>query len=840
MNITKRNGEVEVYNNEKISIAIKKSFISTGKDISDSEIAGMVSEVEQFIKENPELRTVEDIQNRVEKCLMAHGHYDEAKNYILFRYQRNEQRQAINYIVWTADDRELADVLHSVAREYRERSYSMVTLQEKFSSFTKPGMSQKDSIDALIKAAVELTTPEAPAWEMISARILSYRSEKKITRLEEELGLKTFYRKVKYMTEEGLYGDYILQNYSEEEINEAATFIDSERNKLLNYSGLDLLLKRYVIKNYSGKVIERVQEMFLGIALHLAMPEEKEGRLMWVRRIYDLLSKLEVTMATPTLSNSRKPSHQLSSCFIDTVPDSLDGIYRSLDNFSQVSKFGGGMGMYFGKVRATGGNIRGFKGVAGGVIRWMRLVNDTAVAVDQLGMRQGAVAVYLDVWHKDLPEFLQLRTNNGDDRMKAHDIFPAICYPDLFWKMAEEDMNQNWSLFCPNEIMRIKGYCLEDCYGEEWERKYLDCVNDQRLSRRVISIKDIVRLVLRSAVETGTPFTFNRDTVNRANPNAHKGMIYCSNLCTEIAQNMAPIETVSKEVKTKDGDTVVVTTTRPGEFVVCNLASLSLGRLPLEDEEKMKEKVATVVRALDNVINLNFYPVPYAQLTNQRYRSIGLGISGYHHALAKRRIKWESEEHLEFMDKVFETINRAAILASSNLAKEKGSYQFFEGSDWQTGAYFDKRGYDSAEWQDVRKTVALQGMRNAYLLAVAPTSSTSIIAGTTAGLDPIMKRFFLEEKKGSMLPRVAPELSDETYWMYKSAYLINQKWSVLASGVRQRHIDQAQSMNLYITNDFTMRQILDLYLLAWKKGVKTIYYVRSKSLEVEECESCSS
>lgn len=839
MNITKRNGEVEVYNNEKISIAIKKSFISTGKDISDSEIAGMVSEVEQFIKENPELRTVEDIQNRVEKCLMAHGHYDEAKNYILFRYQRNEQRQAINYIVWTADDRELADVLHSVAREYRNRSYSMVTLQEKFSSFTKPGMSQKDSIDALIKAAVELTTPEAPAWEMISARILSYRSEKKITRLEEELGLKTFYRKVKYMTEEGLYGDYILQNYSEEEINEAATFIDPERNKLLNYSGLDLLLKRYVIKNYSGKVIERVQEMFLGIALHLAMPE-KEDRLMWVRRIYDLLSKLEVTMATPTLSNSRKPSHQLSSCFIDTVPDSLDGIYRSLDNFSQVSKFGGGMGMYFGKVRATGGNIRGFKGVAGGVIRWMRLVNDTAVAVDQLGMRQGAVAVYLDVWHKDLPEFLQLRTNNGDDRMKAHDIFPAICYPDLFWKMAEEDMNQNWSLFCPNEIMRIKGYCLEDCYGEEWERKYLDCVNDQRLSRRVISIKDIVRLVLRSAVETGTPFTFNRDTVNRANPNAHKGMIYCSNLCTEIAQNMAPIETVSKEVETKDGDTVVVTTTRPGEFVVCNLASLSLGRLPLEDEEKMKEKVATVVRALDNVINLNFYPVPYAQLTNQRYRSIGLGISGYHHALAKRRIKWESEEHLEFMDKVFESINRAAILASSNLAKEKGSYQFFEGSDWQTGAYFDKRGYDSAEWQDVRKTVALQGMRNAYLLAVAPTSSTSIIAGTTAGLDPIMKRFFLEEKKGSMLPRVAPELSDETYWMYKSAYLINQKWSVRASGVRQRHIDQAQSMNLYITNDFTMRQILDLYLLAWKEGVKTIYYVRSKSLEVEECESCSS
>ena len=840
MDIIKRNGESERYNNNKIAIAIKKSFISTGKTIKDEEIAAMVAEVEQIIIDNPDQRTVEEIQNQVEKHLMMHGHYDEAKNFILFRYQRNEQRKAINDIARMADDTELTTVLQDVAREYRERVYSMVTLQEKFANLCKPGMSHKEAIDTLIKAAVELTTPEAPAWEMISARILSYRAEQKIKKQEDEIGIDGFYNKLKYMTSEGLYGEYVLQNYTEEEINEAATFIKEERNKLLNYSGLDLLLKRYVIKNYAGKAIERVQEMYLGIALHLAMPEQKENRLIWVHRIYDMLSKLEVTMATPTLSNARKPNHQLSSCFIDTVPDSLDGIYRSLDNFSQVSKFGGGMGMYFGKVRATGGNIRGFKGVAGGVIRWMRLVNDTAVAVDQLGMRQGAVAVYLDVWHKDLPEFLQLRTNNGDDRMKAHDIFPAVCYPDLFWKMADENLDQNWYLFCPNEIMRIKGYCLEDCYGEEWERKYLDCVNDQRLTRRVISIKDIIRLVLRSAVETGTPFTFYRDTVNRANPNHHKGMIYCSNLCTEIAQNMAPIETVSKTIETKDGETIVVTTTKPGEFVVCNLASLSLGRLPLEDEEQMREKVATIVRALDNVISLNFYPVPYAEITNQKYRSIGLGISGYHHALAKRRIKWESEEHLQFMDKVFETINRSAILASSNLAKEKGSYQYFEGSDWQTGLYFDKRGYDSDEWKEVRKTVALQGMRNAYLLAVAPTSSTSIIAGTTAGLDPIMKRFFLEEKKGSMLPRVAPELSDETYWMYKSAYLINQKWSIKASGVRQRHIDQAQSMNLYITNDFTMRQVLDLYLLAWKSGVKTIYYVRSKSLEVEECESCAS
>lgn len=733
----------------------------------------------------------------------------------------------------------LGTVLEEIEKAFPEKEYSMDILAEKFQGFDKPGMQPGERLSALIKAAVELTTQDAPKWEYIAGRLLCFKLNKDIAAETNSLGVNSFYDKLRFLTDEGLYGDYILAAYSKEEINEAQTFMKPERDTLLNYSGLDLLSKRYLLRTHDQHPIEMVQEMFLGIALHLAMPEKRD-RMGWVRRFYDMLSRLEVTMATPTMANARKPYHQLSSCFIDTVPDSLEGIYRSIDNFAQVSKFGGGMGLYFGKVRATGSSIRGFKGVAGGVIRWLKLVNDTAVAVDQLGVRQGAVAVYLDAWHKDLPEFLQIRTNNGDDRMKAHDIFPAVCYPDLFWRMAKEDLNQPWHLFCPHEIMTVKGYCLEDYYGEEWEKRYLDCVADARLSRRIISIKDIVRLVLKSAVETGTPFTFNRDTVNAANPNAHKGMIYCSNLCTEIAQNMSPIESAGTEIKTEDGDVVVVKTVLPGDFVVCNLASLSLGHLPLEDEQKMNEIVATVVRALDNVIDLNFYPVPFAQITNHRYRSIGLGVSGYHHALAKRRISWESEDHLKFMDEVFERINFAAIKASCELAGEKGRYDYFEGSDWQTGEYFRKRGYDSQKWQSLAADVARKGMRNAYLLAIAPTSSTGIIAGTTAGVDPVMKRFFLEEKKGAMLPRVAPELSDKTYWLYKGAYLMDQSWSMRAAGVRQRHIDQAQSVNLYITNDFTMRQVLNLYLLAWECGVKTIYYVRSKSLEVEECESCAS
>lgn len=839
MQVTKRDGSIENYTQSKIIAAIGKSFASTENLGHQKEIEEMALEVENFLKENTSKRDVENIQDKVEKTLMAHGFFDEAKSYILFRWQRNEQRKYIKNIAFNIGDNEIEKVLNGIRQDFRGAEYSVTLLSDKFMSFSKPLMTQKEKLNALVKAAVELTTAECPQWEMIAGRLLSFQLNRSIDEVERKLGLSSFYEKLRYLTDEGLYGTYILEHYSQEDIMAAEKKMDTSRNHLFNYSGLDLLSKRYLIHTFDHKVIERVQEMYMGIALHLAIPE-KENRMEWVGKIYDLLSQLEVTMATPTLSNARKPHHQLSSCFIDTVPDSLIGIYRSIDNFAQVSKHGGGMGMYFGKVRATGGDIRGFKGVAGGVIRWMKLVNDTAVAVDQLGMRQGAVAVYLDVWHKDIPEFLQLRTNNGDDRMKAHDIFPAVCYPDLFWRMAEQSLDQNWTLFCPNEILRVKGYALEDFYGEEWERRYQECINDARLSRRVISIKDLVRLILRSAVETGTPFTFNRDIVNRANPNSHKGIIYCSNLCTEIAQNMAAIEEVSQEVKTENGDKVVITTVKPGDFVVCNLASLSLGRLPLEDKEAMCDKVATVVRALDNVIDLNFYPVPYAEITNHRYRSIGLGVSGYHHALAKRGIKWESDRHLEFMNEVFETINYAAIKASSAIAKEKGSYEYFEGSDWQTGAYFKKRDYNSEAWQQLQAHVAQQGMRNAYLLAVAPTSSTSILAGTTAGLDPIMQRFFLEEKKGAMLPRVAPELSDKTYWMYKGAYYINQQWSIRASGIRQRHIDQAQSMNLYITNDYTMRQVLNLYLLAWKSGVKTIYYVRSKSLEVEECESCAS
>lgn len=734
---------------------------------------------------------------------------------------------------------EIASYMEAIQKDFPEDIYYLGILEDKFLTFQKPELSIEENLQLLIKAAVELTTQEAPKWEMIAARLLLFTFERELRKAEESCQITTLYEKIVYLTGRGLYGQYILENYTKEEIDEFETFLAPERNDLFTYSGLELLLNRYVIHTGQGVALESPQEMFLGIAMHLAMKEQKD-RALWVKRFYDMLSKLQVTMATPTLSNARKPYHQLSSCFIDIVPDSLNGIYRSIDNFAKVSKFGGGMGMYFGKVRASGSAIRGFEGAAGGVIRWIRLANDTAVAVDQLGVRQGAVAVYLDVWHRDLPEFLNLRTNNGDDRMKAHDVFPAVCYPDYFWEQARDNIEGDWYLMCPHEILTVKGYALEDCYGEAWKEKYLDCVQDDQIKKRVVPIKDIIRLIIKSAVETGTPFTFNRDHVNRMNPNGHKGMIYCSNLCTEIAQNMSGIEEVEERVETVNGETVVVTVTKPSEFVVCNLASLSLGHLNVEDGEEIADITKCAVRALDNVIDLNFFPVPYAKINNEKYRPIGLGVSGYHHMLAKQGISWESEQHLQFVGDVFSKIHYAAIEASSEIAKEKGSYTYFEGSDWQTGKYFDKRHLKTEKWNQLREKVKQQGLRNAYLLAIAPTSSTSIIAGTSAGLDPIMNRYFLEEKKNGLMPRVAPELSMETFWYYKNAHYIDQKWSVRACGVRQRHIDQAQSMNLYITNEYTFRKVLDLYILAWEEGVKTIYYIRSKSLEVEECEVCSS
>ena len=716
----------------------------------------------------------------------------------------------------------------------------------------KNGMSTKEIQQVLIRSAIEkvIVNDESEnggglnrmnsKWQYVAARLFLFDlyKEAKISRNYKTFGYGDFNELVEMLVERGIYTEDFITKYSKAQRKELADYIDPDRDFLFNYEGVKLLADRYLVRGMNGEVLELPQERFMAIAMHLASVEE--DKVHYAKAFYDLLSKLKMTVATPTLANAGTTFNQLSSCFISTVSDNLWSIYDVNSKFSKVSKHGGALGIYLGKVRSLGSDIRGFSNASGGVIPWVRLYNDTAVAVDQLGRRKGGASITLDIWHKDLYEFIDLRTNNGDDRRKAHDIFPAISIPDIF--MERLINRQDFSLFDPHEVEKLMGFSLEDYYDKdekhkEFSERYKLCENDSRLAKITVPALDIMKKIMKSAVETGTPFIFFRDTVNRANPNSHAGMIYGSNLCHEIAQNMSETKFVSEEIVSENGKSKIVTTVESGDMVTCNLNSINLGNVAFDE---LKENVPLQIRMLDNVITLNMFPVSDAEVTSLKYRAIGLGVSGYHHYLAKNAIAWENEKHIEEADRLFEEIAYNAIKASMELAREKGAYAEFEGSKWQTGEYFDERGYVSERWQELKKDVMKYGLRNGYLMAVAPTGSTSNIAGTTAGIDPIFKKFFVEEKKGSFTPKTAPELNDETFWYYKEAHYINQLWSIRACAARQRHIDQAQSFNLYITPDVKAKDILDLYVEAYKSGIKTIYYVRNRSLEMDECTSCSS
>ncbi|MGB4661813.1 MAG: ribonucleoside-diphosphate reductase subunit alpha, partial [Mobilitalea sp.] len=676
-------------------------------------------------------------------------------------------------------------------------------------------------------------------WQYVAARLLmsDLYKEAAINRGYQHFGYGDFLTLVQKLTDMNYYGQYLQEEYTEEDIRELGAYIKAERDLLFNYEGLKLLGDRYLIKGFNKEVFELPQERFMVIAMHLAILEGSK-KMYYVKKFYDILSELKMTTATPTLASAGTPFHQLSSCFISVVGDNLWSIYDVNQKFSSVSKHGGALGIYVGKIRAMNSEIRGYKNASGGIIPWIRLYNDTAVAVDQLGRRKGGASITLDIWHQDLYEFLELRTNNGDDRRKAHDIFPALSIPDLYMERLEA--RGNWSLFDPYQVNKIMGYHLEDFYDDEdkaFTKHYLECEANENLERLTVPALEIMKKIMKSAVETGTPFIFYRDTVNRANPNKHAGMIYASNLCHEIAQNVSESDLVEEVIETVGNHKEVVRRVKSGDMVTCNLNSINLGRIKIEE---LKETIPLQIRMLDNVITLNLSPVAEAKITSEKYRAIGLGTSGYHHYLVNNDLAWESEAHFEEADRLFEEIAYQSIKASMEIAKEKGSYPEFQGSEWQTGKYFERRGYQSERWMKLKAEVQQYGLRNGYIMAVAPTGSTSNIAGTTAGIDPIFKKYFIEEKKGSIIPKAAPDLNDKNFWLYKEAHHIDQLSSIKACGIRQKHIDQAQSFNLYITPEVKAQDILNLYMEAWKNGVKTIYYMRNQSLEMDECTSCSS
>jgi ribonucleoside-diphosphate reductase alpha chain len=696
--------------------------------------------------------------------------------------------------------------------------------------------------DQLIKKVLENIDEANPDWSFVASRLYVhtlYEQAAGNRGYDSDQGYGDFHHLIKILTEKGIYTEQLLKKYTQREIAYFAATIEPERDFLFNYLGLYTLATRYLATDHGKNVYELPQERWMIIAMHLMQDEAPSCRSEYVAEAYWALSNLYMTVATPTLTNAGKTDGQLSSCFIDTVDDSLQSIYDSNTDIAKLSKNGGGIGVYMGKIRGRGSSIKGYKNMSSGVVPWIKQLNNTAVSVDQLGTRKGAIAVYLDIWHSDIEAFLDLKLNNGDERQRAHDIFTGVSLPDYFMEQVEK--RGDWYLFDPHEIREVMGYSLEDFFDEEkgegsWRERYLECVSSDQLNKCVVPAIDMMKRIMKSQLESGTPFMFYRDEVNRQNNNLHNGMIYCSNLCTEITQNQSPTEFLEEFT---EADGTIVKKYKPGDYVVCNLSSINLGRaIP---ENALEKLISIQARMLDNVIDINTLPLKQTQLTNQKYRAIGLGTFGWHHLLAQKNISWESDEAVDYADELYERIAYLTIKASMELSREKGSYPAFAGSKWQTGRYFTEKGYRDAKWNELKADVEAYGIRNGYLMAVAPNSSTSMIAGSTASIDPVFKPFYFEEKKDFKIAVTAPGLDHNTYDIYRrSAYIVDQRWSVKQNAARQKHVDQSISFNIYVPNTIKASVLLNLHLQAWREGLKTTYYVRSTANDVEECVWCES
>jgi ribonucleoside-diphosphate reductase alpha chain len=741
----------------------------------------------------------------------------------------------------------------------------------------RDGINSREIQETLIKTAVDKIDIDAPNWTFVASRLFLYDLYHRVNGFTGYCSLKEYF-------ERGEKEGRILLGLKEKfDLERLDKHIDQERDLQFNYLGIKTLYDRYLIKDRNGDPIELPQHMFMGIAMFLAQNEEQ--REEWAIKFYDMISKFEVMMATPTLSNARTPRHQLSSCYIGSSTDNIEGIFDAYKEMALLSKFGGGIGWDWTQVRAMGSYIDGHKNAAGGTVPFLKITNDIAIAVDQLGTRKGAIAVYLEPWHMDIHDFLDIKKNSGEERRRAHDLFPALWINDVFMKRVQED--GIWTMFDPFDCKD-----LTKLHGEAFEKRYLELEQDPGIVKEHTKAKDLWRKILTSYFETGSPFLCFKDNANKANPNDHYGVIRSSNLCTEIFQNTEANEYKIK-LKFEDGECLYFDEEEPvkvdsgiekpakkvtaldsiggrqvyiaekekvdGATAVCNLASVNLSRI--NSKEDIDRIVPTAIRALDNVIDLNFYPLEKVKRTNMRSRSIGLGVMGEAQMLAEHGISWGSQEHFDKVDEVMEAVSYNAIKASSDLAIEKGCYPEFEGSKWSRGIMpmdhanaevlnlVDRGGLfrSNYDWDELRATVKKQGMRNGYLMAIAPTSSISILTGTTQAIEPVYKRKWYEENLSGLIPVVVPKLSPDTWAYYTPAYDLDQTILVKAASIRQKWIDQGQSLNIFITLDKASGKYLnEIYMLAWKLGIKSTYYLRSQSPEMSgdvedrsmECVGC--
>ncbi|MBT4804217.1 MAG: ribonucleoside-diphosphate reductase subunit alpha [Legionellales bacterium] len=872
--VIKRDGILSEYDSSKIRVAISKAFIDVeGNDSSLSnrlnEIANELTNfITQDISKNWPSNTpisIESIQDKVELALIKHNFAQVHRSYIVYREKHAEERFA-------SKEKMLKPAVFVTLEDGTEKTFSenqiLTYVKKKTANLTEvdPAIIVKETIKSVFKGikiadfrkAITITTKalveKDPEYSYAAARFTAEQllveansvisPNKKIEYLNSS---NTIYYKEYFSAyiEKAVELELLHPDLLKFDLNKLSEAIDGEKDNLFNYLSIQTLYDRYFI-HYKKKRFELPQIFWMRIAMGLSMNEEnKEDKAI---EFYNVLSSMLCMSSSPTLFNSGTNRPQLSSCFLTTIDDDIEKIFRSGIEFNaKLSKYSGGLGNDWTRVRANGAHIKGTNGTSSGVVPFMKVADTTAVAVNQGGKRKGAVCAYLETWHLDILEFLDLRKNTGDDRRRTHDMNTANWIPDLFMQRVME--NGEWTLFSPDEVPD-----LHEIYGEEFKTAYeayeKDAAEGKVRSKSMPAVK-LWRKMLSMLFETGHPWLTFKDRCNMRSPQQHCGVIHSSNLCTEITLN-----------------------TSNDEVAVCNLLSLNLSKFVGEngvDQKLLSKTTKTAIRMLDNVIDINFYTIDEARNSNMKHRPIGLGLMGFQDALIKQKICYSSDEAVDFADKIMENISYYAIDSSAELAIEKGSYQSFEGSSWSKGlvpidtiapvaelnkGLFDQDTSSSMDWDKIREKVK-KGMRNSNVLAIAPTATISNICGVYQSIEPIYQNLFVKSNMSGDFTVINTYLVDELkkldLWddvmvtdlkyydgsiakieripaeikeLFATAFEVDPKWLIEAASRRQKWIDQAQSLNLYMAQP-SGKKLDSLYKLAWKKGLKTTYYLRS-------------
>ena len=883
LRVIKRNGSVVSYSESKISVAITKAYLAVegGNAAASSRIHESVKQLgsqitEIFRRRMPSGGTIhiEDIQDQAELALMRTGEHKIARSYVIYRadharireQKTEEAKPSQAAIIITLDNGEKGPLdtqrLQTVINEACE-GLEDVSAEDIYQETLKnlyPGVKMEDVRTSLVMTARTMVEKD-PNYSFVTARLLmdTIRAEALgfLGIAESATQSEMHYRyaaTLKPYIEKGVELGLISPHLLEYDLGILGEALQADRDMQFTYLGLQTLYDRYFIHSNDTR-FELPQVFYMRVAMGLASNEEnREERAI---EFYNLLSSFDYMVSTPQLFNSGTLRPQLSSCFLTTVPDDLHGIYSAIRDNAMLSKWAGGLGNDWTPVRALGAHIKGTNGRSQGIVPFLKVVNDTAVAVNQGGKRKGAVCAYLETWHLDIEEFLELRKNTGDERRRAHDMNTANWIPDLFMKRVFSD--QDWTLFSPNNVPE-----LHDLHGREFEEAYVEYERKAAAGEievyKTLKASDLWRKMISMLFETGHPWITFKDTCNVRSPQQHIGAIHSSNLCTEITLN-----------------------TNKDEIAVCNLGSVNLMNHVSEtglDQEKLKSTIKTAVRMLDNVIDINYYSVPQAKNSNLKHRPIGMGIMGFQDALYTQRISYSSDQAVEFADVSMEIISYHAIQASSDLAKERGRYETYDGSLWDQGIlpidslkllqeergedYLDVNMEQRLDWDGLRARIKQTGMRNSNVLAIAPTATIANIIGVSQSIEPTYQNLYVKSNLSGEFTVVNPflvrDLKEANLWdsvmvndlkyyegsvqkidrvpddikhIYATAFEVEPRWLVDAASRRQKWIDQAQSLNLYVAGASGKK--LDItYRMAWLRGLKTTYYLRALAATTTE------